>query len=465
MISLGGVSTTTVHSQETTTHFMTFTVREVRFLEPYDFDSNAFFTFSVSVNNESYGTVTWNNLPYITEPRYSVTTPITDDSVIVFIKLNLSLTDDAGTESCDLTYDSTELNDYGASTILLYDMQTGHWSGDDERGDLSGYGRLNGCDDGSIYTEENDCELLFSITQYDPDGDGIPTWMEDQVYGTNPTENDSGSDIDDDGVPIEWEWKWGYDPFVADPHNVIDPDNDSITNIEEYLVSSLGSDPFRKDIFLEIDWMEESPEGEQSVFPVLSIELLRNPFNRRNYVFHVDAGSLGGGEIIPFNDSINQNELLTIYEKYFLHDGTASWKRGIFHYGIYVYDCSPKGYGFSGDVSPYWGYHPGTNGFMIASSRMERNARLFDQTLEYYYGAATMHEMGHNFGFRHGDPPGVDVQMGKFPWQPLYYVYGNYQSIMNYRYTYKIFDYSDGSHGFLDNDDWGTLNLSYFEYG
>jgi hypothetical protein len=56
------------------------------------------------------------------------------------------------------------------------------------------------------------------------------------------------------------------------------------------------------------------------------------------------------------------------------------------------------------------------------------------------------------------------VQLGKYPWQPMYYVYRNYKSIMNYRYTYKIFDYSDGINGFLDNDDWGTLDLSYFEY-
>ncbi len=452
-------------SQENDTQFITIDINEVRFIDIGAIDSNAFFTFSLRVNNESYESAIWNNLPYITDPKYSETIPLPDEMITVYIEMGLSLTNDSGTFPCDLAKSHQDMQGSDTSAAILYNMHTGHWSGDDCLGDLSGYGRLNGCDDGSIYEAENDCELWFSITQNDPDGDGIPTWIEEQLYDTNPSINDFGSDADIDGVPIEWEWKWGYNPRIAENHGILDLDNDSITNVEEYLVSFLGSDPFRKDIFLELDWMDDGPHGEKSVFPELSKELLRNPFHRRNYVFHVDTGILGGGDLIPFDDSIDSNELIAIYDEFFMHNESESWKRGIFHYGVYVFDCTPKGYAFSGDVAPYWGYHPGTNGFMIASSRMERNARLFEHTLEYYFGSATMHEMGHNFGFRHGNPNGVDVQFGKYPWHPMYYVYRNYKSIMNYRYTYKIFDYSDGSHGFLDNDDWGTLDLSYFEHG
>jgi hypothetical protein len=34
---------------------------------------------------------------------------------------------------------------------------------------------------------------------------------------------------------------------------------------------------------------------------------------------------------------------------------------------------------------------------------------------------------------------------------------------MNYHYTYKILDYSDGSNGGRDFDDWSNLDFNYFE--
>lgn len=33
---------------------------------------------------------------------------------------------------------------------------------------------------------------------------------------------------------------------------------------------------------------------------------------------------------------------------------------------------------------------------------------------------------------------------------------------MNYRYVFKLVDYSDGSHGENDFDDWGHLDLTQF---
>jgi len=74
-----------------------------------------------------------------------------------------------------------------------------------------------------------------------------------------------------------------------------------------------------------------------------------------------------------------------------------------------------------------------------------------------------MHEMGHNFGIRGGNPPGCDNRGCIYPWRLGFWLYWNYKSCMNYRYTYKIFDYSDGSHGIRDFDDWKEIDLTYFE--
>ena len=56
-----------------------------------------------------------------------------------------------------------------------------------------------------------------------------------------------------------------------------------------------------------------------------------------------------------------------------------------------------------------------------------------------------------------------DNQGTKTPLKLSYWLFGRYKSIMNYRYTYFILDYSDGSHGALDSDDWDKIDLSYFE--
>jgi len=359
---------------------------------------------------------------------------------------------DIGKETCNVT--------------LIYDVRNGHWTGDDFLGDTSGYRRLCGCDDGSIYEDEMDYEIWFTITQIDYDEDGLPYWSEINEYQTDPMISNIGEDIDQDIIPIEWEHFWGYDPFLKDDHDLLDDDNDSISNYEEYLTKEWDSDPFRQDIFLEIDWMEDGPKGEKSSVPLRARELLKNPFHRRNIIFHVDLGDENGGELIPFKQRTDQSEIQDLYDEYFLHNGNHQWRRGIFHWAVFVNMCIPRGFAFSGDTPPYWGYIPGTNGFIVASQLMEdKNSswKFRDKPLEYFYGSVIMHEMGHNFGIRGGNPGGCDNFAAKYPWQIQFWIWRTYYSIMNYQYTYYHFDYSDGTHGWNDFDDWSTIDLSYFE--
>ena len=84
---------------------------------------------------------------------------------------------------------------------------------------------------------------------------------------------------------------WEYDPFVYEDHENFDPDDDGLDNVEEYLTSQWGSDPFRKDIFVELDEMETSPDGQQCILPEGSKELLRTAYDRQNIVYHLDAVS------------------------------------------------------------------------------------------------------------------------------------------------------------------------------
>jgi len=106
---------------------------------------------------------------------------------------------------------------------VTYDYKTGFWDGDDYLKDKDGYGH---------YLGEN-CEIWFNIYQSDYDHDGISYWNEVNILGTDPMVDDSVLDPDNDGIPTSWEFKWGYDPFVWDDHNNLDPDIDGIENIEE----------------------------------------------------------------------------------------------------------------------------------------------------------------------------------------------------------------------------------------
>jgi hypothetical protein len=358
---------------------------------------------------------------------------------------------------------------------------TGHWSGDDWLNpfwggiDPSGYGRLNGCDDNSYYQNNRDCELWFDIYQNDFDGDGIPYWTEINAFNTDPTVDNTGDDADKDGVPIEWEYKWGYflnidwenfswihdwkyDPFVWEDHENMDDDEDGLDNVEEYLTSQWDSNPSCKDLFVELDQMEAgSNEEAASLLPEGSKELLRTAYNKHNLVYHLDDGSWedSGSEMIPFDTETtmswgNQNsELMEIYDEYFLHGDPDNWRRGVFHYGVLVYQCSvANGNAF------------GSNRYQISSNGLNEKAKLPYLNRDIVFASAYMHECGHTLNLNN---PGVDDQNSKFPWQLNWWKWRPYKSVMNYGYMFLMVDYSDGSRGLNDFDDWHDMDLTFFD--
>lgn len=435
---------------------VTLSIKAVRSLESNDTSLSDFY-IKVTINNESFTSPIWPNKDYI-YPNWNATVDVPDEIESVNIAIELWDNNEGKDILCDINGNpGTSLNNRGAN--LVYNIKTGYWRGDDYLGDMSGYGRLNGCGDGTIYTTDRDCELWFSLYQNDYDNDGLPYWMETMIYGTNPSIDNKGDDADRDGIPIEWEHKWGFNPFFWDNHMHLDSDNDSLTNTEEYLTGCFGSDPFRRDLFLELDFMKNENNRSVNIVSDDALELLKNPFHRRDIHFFILID-----EFFPFDSFTDQEELLDIYQTCFLTSRENMWKRSVFHYGIFVYDCIPTGYSYAGDGPVFWGYVPGTNGFIVSQTQMEKYNRFRPGlTLDYFHASVIMHEIGHHFGIKFGNPYGCDNHFGKYPWQLSYWIFGNYKSIMNYRYTYQILDYSNGSHGKRDFDDWGYMNLSYFE--
>lgn len=440
---------------------ITIDIRAIRALDTFDLCSDPDFYMKLFINDAEFTSPIWENTSYLYD-CFRVTTDVPDEIKTVDVVLQLWEANEEGDILCDISKYPNR-NGSGLDVHLTYDISIGRWSGDNTHvGDVTGYGRVCGTADGSIYENEYDCEVWFDMYQNDVDGDGLPYWIETVVYNTDPTINDAGQDSDSDNVPIEWEHRFGFNPLVWEDHANIDPDRDSLNNIEEFLTYEFGSDPYRKDLFLEIDYMQEA-DGEVRYVSDTAFELAKNPFHRRNIVFHFDTGQLDGGDIVPYDPQSTFDEVREIWNTYFLHHNPDDWRRGVFHYLIFVHDQTPKGFAFSGDVPPYWGYNPGTNSIVIANTHVEKKSKLPLKTADFVVACMIVHEMGHNFGIRFGEPFGCDNRLTMYPWKIGWYIWRNYRSIMNYRYTYSILDFSDGSHGKRDSNDWGTIDLSYFE--
>ena len=196
---------------------VTVTIKEIRVLDKIDKMGDPDFYVKVSINDVVHTSPIWRNKKYV-EPSWSVTQDVPDDKEFVNITIQLWDRDLGLDKICDISPTSEQggyFNEY--SVALMYSLKSAHWTGDDYNypasltiSDPSGYGRLNGCDDNTIYQNDRDCEMWFDITQNDFDDDGIPYWTEVNVFHTDPTADNRGWDNDSDGVPIEWEFKWGH---------------------------------------------------------------------------------------------------------------------------------------------------------------------------------------------------------------------------------------------------------------
>ncbi|KAA0006482.1 MAG: hypothetical protein FE045_02985 [Thermoplasmata archaeon] len=346
----------------------------------------------------------------------------------------------------------------GKAVTIFYNLTTGEWYGDDWLNDSDGYGHVSGFEDGNY--NEDDCEIWFDVYEryYNISTHDRMTYWDKLKYGLDPTKNYDDVDIDEDGIPSWWEDKYGYSPIVWNNHS-IDPDNDGLTNYEEWETSQWYSDPFAKDIFVEVDFMKaEHPWQADYTFPKESQWLVETAFARHNITLHIDDGWNGGGDYVPYDDALSGKELQAIRWKYFMDDNAHNWKRGVFHYALM---CS----------NIYWSYRPAGGRMFYIDSFTVGVQYVRDwlwalrlQGSDYYTALASvwMHELGHNLGIFSSNSPGCDNDNTRFPWQAGYWKYGNYKSCMNYRYVFKLVDYSDGSHGENDFDDWGHLDLTQF---
>ena len=266
-----------------------------------------------------------------------------------------------------------------------------------------------------------------------------------------------GDDTDNDLVPDWWEEKWGYDPFFWNDHENLDPDFDGLNNIEECYTDQWNSSPIKKDIFIEYDWIESANSNTSSNKPSVKFSnQLIKVFSNHNITLHLDYGNLGGGEMIPLVSEFSMSDLRDMYWDYFLHNDLNNPRKGIFHWCL-ISDYGPYP-GLPGFAVVGWDH---LDSFEISAQRINDVHRF--KTKGYIIASITMHELGHNLGLVVDDHIGIDNNIANIPFLLQAFKIIRYKSCMNYMYTYSILDYSDGSRGINDFDDWGNIDFTFFK--
>jgi nitrous oxidase accessory protein len=261
-------------------------------------------------------------------------------------------------------------------------------------------------------------------------------------------------DSDNDGAPDWWEDKWGYDKQKIEDHANLDPDKDELNNLEECFTDKYDSDPFKKDIFIEVDWLK-SYEGEES--SKLSQEYISQAeeiFRDQDINLHIDVGELGGGEEIPLTETKSFADLIDLYWDYFLDNKLDNPRKGIFHYML-IMNENPETY--AGFVFVGWDH---LDSMSLCIQPMQDNRKM-DRSKLIIYGI--IHELGHQMGLLIDDFGGIDNTGSTKPLTLQFFKYRNYKSVLNYQKYLNILSYSDGSNGKNDFDDWANLDFSFFK--
>ena len=409
----------------------------------------------ISIDGTTYEVGPWKGLDVY--PRWRHIQDVDDGKENVSIEVKLY---EIQGEEKILSDISPADGDYTGKTLkLTYSIKTGEWWGEDWLGDENGYGHASGTEDGNY--GENDYEIFFDIYQTDADGDRLTYWEEVNVYHTDPNASDYGKDYDNDGVPIQWEDKYGYDPFTPENHSTLDPDKDGIQNIEEYWMEEWHSDPFCQDVFVEVDYMKNLLFGTTTL-PEYSKEKVMSAFTKHNIVLHIDDGLMGGGgEVLPYEKFYTPEKLSLYYKEYFLHNGREEWRKGIFRYAVMVHYTIPSRKNVAG--YSYWPTNEDKFCAFVVGTRVIKNYRFTPLARQTATASLFMHELGHTLGIFWHTYHGCDNMTTIYPWLSGWDIYGNYKSCMNYRYAWQLIDYSDGSHGEGDFDDWSHIDPAFFE--
>jgi hypothetical protein len=291
---------------------------------------------------------------------------------------------------------------------------------------------------------------------------------------------DTITDNDGDGLTAAFELTQGSSDSVADS------DGDGLS---DYIESVLFEDrddvfcgtecaypiPYIKDLYYEIDWMDDGTTAYKPSSTQLG--LVKDMFANHGILFHADTGQYGGGNeldvyehylltnptslILDYSDYKNGSEEMFV-EANFSSDRESIWRYMISGNAMQAPNASIATTG--------WATELGSDAF-IAYGVIVNMDNLVD--VDRAVAGTIAHEIGHNLCLSNESiweetPSGCAYDgIDNDDDQDSEYNLSNYESVMNYLYQtsqedadsddLEIVDFSDGTHGAGDHDDWSAI--------
>jgi len=254
------------------------------------------------------------------------------------------------------------------------------------------------------------------------------------------------TDTDDDGVPNALETNDGTYTSASDvgtdPANP-DTDNDGIPDGEEALgiaglnLRTMGAKPTHKDLFVELDWLDDlacpgghrpGPNAIALLVDAFADAPILNPDGTtgiRVFADYGQGGAFTGGNVIPDADGRLDNSTGVNSAQFLATKGTHTdpARLGVFQYGLV---------GLGTPIAEGWG-----NDFRAGDGCGDNDTISFAGTV--------MHEIGHNLSLEHG---GATPYVTRKP---------NYSSVMTYDYQRDGLD--------TDCDRWGDETVIGYSSG
>lgn len=181
------------------------------------------------------------------------------------------------------------------------------------------------------------------------------------------------------------------DPNPLNPNR--DDDADGLTEAQEsqLSVALMGAgDITVPDIYMELDVLGADQEPER-----YSKEDIASRFTRHNFAFHLDDGTFGGGEILPYKEFLKLSEAVALRAT-----NMAAARRRTFHYAVAV-DVPQKN-----DGSDFYGVavsvkKDSAGGWLRGNGNTLIWKTDYLDHLTDFESIVWIHEFGHNLGLCH----------------------------------------------------------------
>lgn len=296
-----------------------------------------------------------------------------------------------------------------------------------------------------IYPSGYEGELVEDGSNIDADGDGL-NLLQEMKQGTS----DNKKDTDGDGVDDLKESIW-----FPDRDEVFCDTTNAPLNICTY------PDPLVKDIYIEIDWMQNS---SRSFKPnATQVNLASLGLDGYNYNIHIDTGEYGGGNALPYITDLPFMPDVTEVDYFDLKNGNPSdsisanfnpKRKGIWRYII-------SGYNYSEYPSSIGGALPGSDNIFISFGLIQDSALTLNYSdFDTAIAGTIVHETGHSLCLSRDPTYSFQSSACQFSGIDEYDTSLTYDSVMNYSLMVFITHLSYGNNGSGDHDDWDAINTN-----